>query len=343
MPDVDRIPSLELLGDRLEGAAARSIAADVPAGRRGRRVTPLLGGRWMLAPALAAFVVLALVASVILTDGTTGGGSASAEVVSAMKRSSEVTTGRFHIEVELDTVNGPTRLESEGGYDTTLGRVSQTLDASELLGRVAPRSTRVLPTGLKAQLLLDRGTLYLSLPGVPGLGTTRTGAQRWYRLGGDPVGGAGTPMMPTAGDPSGLLDLFGGVDAADRVGEEEIDGTSTTHYRGEVDLDRAYSGLSEADRKRLDESLGGLGGGVPRTGRVPVEVWVDLNGMVRRLSSEIDLKTTGFNGSVRFRIDFKDLGGPVDIAVPEPSAVTELPGLGELLPVAPSVMPTTTR
>ena len=338
MSEHDPIPSLELLGDRLEAAAARQMVA--------RRSGATVGGaalsrRWLFVPALTGFVALAVVASVLLTDGSQSTDTASADVVSAMKKSAEVATGRFHIAADLQSANGTDRIDSDGAYDTRAGKVRQTVDASALLHRLGPGGARVPAGGLKAELIVDRGTLYGSLPGVPWLARTAAGEQRWFRLGSQPTEGPNTPVAPTPSDPSGLFDLFGGVDKMVRLDDDRIDGAVLAHYRGEIDLDRAYRDLAEADRKRLDESLGGIGGGLPRTGRVPVEVWVDSNRIVRRLASTIDLSSARAGTSARFVIDFSDLGEAVDIPVPDPSAVSELPGLGELMSGASATTPKT--
>jgi len=249
-------------------------------------------------------------------------------VAGAMKKSSAVATGQFHLSVEIEDGEG-TRLEADGAYDTTTGRVKETVDASALLRRMVPQAPTV-PGGVKAEVVVDRGTIYASLPGLG----DKAGKSRWLRLGGQPASGPGTPVAPSAADPSGLLELFGGVNEVEDLGDDEIDGVTVQHYRGRIDLGKAYTGLSEADRKRLDESVGSIGGGLPHAGNVPVEVWVDGQGMVRRISSTVDLSTelSGVALRAQFTIDFTKLGEPVDIRVPDPSEVTELSGIGDLLP-----------
>jgi hypothetical protein len=211
----------------------------------------------------------------------------------------------------------------------------ETIDASALVGRLAPGLA--VPSGMRAQLVVDRGTLYATIPGMP----------RWFRLGAVPAGGTsapGAPAIEPPTDPSSVLDLFGGVEDIELVGGEVIDGSIVDHYRGQIDLERAYRDLSEADHRRILESLGGIGGGAPTGGRVPVDVWIDEAGMVRRIASEVAVTVPGAGAvSARFTVDFTDLGAPVAIPVPDPSAVTELPDLGSLLGPGGSGAPPTTR
>src|SRR4051812_19967667 len=101
-PDHDPIPSLELLGDRLEMAAARSMeGATAKSGVPAPRSSPFRS-RWMLVPALAALVLVALLASVLVTDGTHVSETAAADVIGAMKRSSAFATGQFHLAVDIE-------------------------------------------------------------------------------------------------------------------------------------------------------------------------------------------------------------------------------------------------
>jgi len=283
----------------------------------------------VLAPVLVGLALVVLLATVLFTDGSHPSETAAAEVAGAMKRSSSFSTGRFHLTIDLETGDRSASVEADGAYDTGAGRMREMVDASELLAQFLPRSG-FLPAGLKVEVILDGRTLYASLPGLG----SPSAPDRWYRLGELPGPGVGSSAAPSMADPSGLLDLFGGVGNVERLGDEIIDDVAVHHYRGEVDIEKAYSVLSDADRRRLDESIGSLGGGVPSFGSVPVEVWMDDQGIVRRMTSEI---VTSGSPSARaaFTIDFRQLGEPVEIVVPDPAQVTELSDLGGLVPSDP--------
>lgn len=340
MPEHDQIPSLEILGDRFEAAAARSIAT-TQASRRGseRPAGSPLGNRWVLVPAVAGFAVLALLATIVLANGRTTGDTALADTSNAMRRSAAVATGTYRVTIDLDSTSGSTRIVADGAYDTSAGRLIETIDGSSLIDRLAPGMA--VPPGVRSQLLVDRGTVYASLPGIPVAGNAR--GARWFRLGNAP----GTEPVAAIGattDPSGVLDLFGGLENIERMGGEVIDGSIVERYRGEIDLDRAFRDLPEGDQKQVEESLGSIGGALPRGGRVPVDVWIDDAGMVRRFSSVVEVEVPGAgSATARFTVDFTSLGMPVDIPLPDPADVIDMPRLDGLLGASGSVDPATTR
>jgi len=328
------IPSLEVLGDRMEAAAARSMtAAERPAGGSPRaawaRRSP-----WVVVPALGAFIGLVVLVSVVLAGSRNdlGSGTAEADVLTAMKRSSSLSTGRFHLTLTLDPRGAATVVDAVGSYDAGAGTMQATLDASAVLtaaGAVDPAVTAgsVPPGGLKAEMIVDRGAVYVTFPGrarwarvsSPGLGRP---AARSSAVGTDPQL---SPSGSSPGDPSGLLGLAGGVEGVESVGSETVAGVDTIHYRGTVDIARAYADLGREDQRRLDDGLALVGGGVPRTGRLPVDVWVDGEGLVRRLSSSVHVGSLGLGqsgaGDAAFVMELSGLGSAVSIHAPDPSTV----------------------
>jgi hypothetical protein len=87
--------------------------------------------------------------------------------------------------------------------------------------------------------------------------------------------------------------------ASGQIGSESVRGVATTHQHVEV------------DGARLAAALGGdgLDGGMPA--RIAVDVWVDGEGVLRRL----DLPSQP-DGAGRMRVEFYDFGVPVHITAP---------------------------
>lgn len=123
-------------------------------------------------------------------------------------------------------------------------------------------------------------------------------------------------------DPTKSLDLLraSGTDFQ-RVGEEEVRGDETTHYRGTVDLDKVAQELGGelgASYRRIIE-LGAAS-------RVPVDVWIDGRGLIRRLRYE---QTLPGGSSTQLTEEFYDFGADVEIELPAANEVvdfTELMG-----------------
>src|SRR5262249_12111276 len=133
-------------------------------------------------------------------------------------------------------------------------------------------------------------------------------------------------------DPTQFLDYLrassGGVTT---VGTETLDEVSTTHYRASLQLSQILDHLPDSQRAAAQSALEQLGNG----GAVPVDVWVDGQGRVRRVQMSMTASgptTTGTaSASGLVTIDFTSYG-PVPPVVPPPAsevfdASSELAGL----------------
>jgi hypothetical protein len=124
-----------------------------------------------------------------------------------------------------------------------------------------------------------------------------------------------------ANDPSQLLDALRGIsDDIDDLGSDEVRGVATTHFHTTIDLTRALREAAPDQRELLDAQLGALAGG---SSSVPFDVWIDRDGLPRRISVELDgLVQAPGAGTVTMAVDFFDYGEPVDIVIPDASDTT---------------------
>ena len=101
--------------------------------------------------------------------------------------------------------------------------------------------------------------------------------------------------------------LEGAIENLETVGTEEIDGTTTTHYRVEVDAREVLS-------KTLGDAMpSGSLDSLPET--MTYDIWVGEDDLPRRLG--YDMMGTSIT------LDFTEWGEPVDIQAPPPSQITE--------------------
>ncbi|MEA2275465.1 MAG: hypothetical protein QOC78_425 [Solirubrobacteraceae bacterium] len=117
--------------------------------------------------------------------------------------------------------------------------------------------------------------------------------------------GAGT-------DPTQFLSYLAKTADVQKVGDEDIDGTPTTHYRATIDLDKLAAASGDP---KLAESVRQL---QKTTGikRIPTDVWIGKDGRVRRQS--LDYTSTGATPTrVSFVIDYRNYGVPVDVQTPD--------------------------
>lgn len=109
-------------------------------------------------------------------------------------------------------------------------------------------------------------------------------------------------------DPAAIMRAFkGAIEDLETVGLEEIDGTTTTHYRVVVDARKALAKTLGKDLP--SSSLGSL----PKT--MTYDIWVDEDNLPRRL--EYDMMGT------TMVLDFTKWGEPVDIEAPAPSEISD--------------------
>lgn len=128
-------------------------------------------------------------------------------------------------------------------------------------------------------------------------------------------------------DPGQALGQLNAVSGdVETVGEEKIRGVATTHYRATVDLRRYPDLVSEPDRAAARDAIDGLIGR-SKASRIPVDVWLDDDGRVRRLAQKLALEVPGGPSAVEQRFDFYDFGTRVRIEIPAASDVTDLTDL----------------
>jgi hypothetical protein len=110
-------------------------------------------------------------------------------------------------------------------------------------------------------------------------------------------------------DPTQFLTYLSKAGDVKKVGTEDVNGTSTTHYHATIDLGKlAGSAGSAADSVRQLEKLSGLE-------KLPTDIWIDGDQRVRRQTVAISVQqpvATKFN----LTIDYKRFGVPVDTKAP---------------------------
>jgi hypothetical protein len=226
--------------------------------------------------------------------------------------------GTFAYEIDIDSAIGTTstQMQLSGEVDAKAQRSSATFDVA----------------GMAFEMVSDGTTLYLRLPEEA---RAATGGKAWTKLDLETLAPS---LGPLAGNPNPMqaFDQLRrpGADVVE-VGEEEVRGTKTTHYRTVLDLTASIDQLGGG----LDDQAEPLR---QQLAAVPVEVWLDDDGRIRRQRTTLDLSLPGITGAtdtkVTTTVEAFDYGKPVTIEVPKPEDVADagLPGLGSLLGNAPA-------
>ena len=97
-------------------------------------------------------------------------------------------------------------------------------------------------------------------------------------------------------DPRDVFGLLKAVSGSiEAVGTDEIRGVETSHYRATIDTAKLEQLVPAAQR----QSLGGLDQSAEQAGstEIPLDVWIDADQRVRKLSIDVDAEAAGHVGA----------------------------------------------
>lgn len=134
-------------------------------------------------------------------------------------------------------------------------------------------------------------------------------------------------------DPSQQLSYLQGVsDSVEELGEEEVRGEPTTHYRTIVDLEKAAEeqDLPEEARRAQEQMTQQLG-----VSELPMDVWIDEEGLIRRFEMNLPLpappnqaspdasQNGAGEGEMTIVEELYDFGTPVNVEPPPADETTD--------------------
>ncbi len=255
----------------------------------------------------AVATAAALAAAVVTTVALAGGGSHPAPSgTHALFAAAATTAAARTADVSLSVTTGTASLSGQGVADLETGDADFTVDLPAALGQVEVRSTG--------------GTVYVQVP--QGL-VTLAGGKPWASFPG-PAPGAATPSSFDATWLLGWLRAVAGPVTTVGTGDT-VHGDPTTHYRATVDLSKVAAGAPPGLQSLTARS-------------VPVDVWVDGAGRLRRLTASFDASGTSVPGLGTVQVDAElwGFGTPVQVTAPPADQVGDanalLPGARQLLP-----------
>jgi hypothetical protein len=216
-------------------------------------------------------------------------------------------------------------IQGEGEFDFEARKGHVTYDLGKLFGGV----------GSEFEVVLDGLVLYLKWPSE---GTLPEG-KSWFRIDLADVGKyAGIDVAQLSqlsqGDPSQmLLYLRGASTDVEEVGTEEVRGAETTHYRAQVDLQKAVEqsleGISaetqESVRKIVGQLIEQLG-----TREIPVDAWIDGEGRARKVATTFDVKVPSRTDKLHTEVTMELFDFGIDVTA-DPPPVEETVDLLELM------------
>lgn len=261
-------------------------------------------------------LILLLGVSVLAACG--GGTLSPREALSqAQENTAKVDTARFTISGRT-TVSGAGEIAFEGAgeFDAAARRVHLTMDMAQA-GEI--------------ELVMDGFVMYMRMEllqqHAPQL-------KPWVELDlqkvGEEVGLDFEALMQLGRqqDPTAALEQLRAAGEVEELGEEEVRGVGTTHYRTTIDVER-YVELVEDPKaaesiRRVMELTG--------QGSIPMEIWVDEDQLVRRLEWTQSVRAGGQQATTTMTIELSDFGAEVAIEPPPSDQVTPFEELLELTP-----------
>lgn len=313
------------------------------------RRTPTIEGmtRSLRLPTLCALAGLVAV----LAAGCGGGGSGSAvssepitfrELAQAARSSADATSGRFAFSMEMSFpgANEPFAFTGEGAFDATSERASFTIDMSSFASLLGGLFAGAAPAGApdfgdpdawQIEAIQDGRVMYLRFPAMAeqlpaGKSWVRQDLQASAQAAGVDFGEL---QQFTGNDPREMLDFLRAVSGnIETVGTESVRGVDTTHYRATIDpLD--YEKLAPPDKREEFRSLVQQMAAQSGIGKIPVDIWVDEFGFVRKLTMAFSATQPGTTQSAEASMTFElyDYGAEVAIDLPPTAQVVDASAL----------------
>jgi hypothetical protein len=263
-----------------------------------------------------SFLALAAALLASLTLAACSGGDAVAldPVAHAADRTSAAGSSRMLMEVSLGLRGERFYLTAEGAMDYTRRRGWLLMDFSQLaaLNPDAPNLPRM-------KMLFEDTTIWMRVP--PAL-TGSTSRKPWAQMSlGSSADAFGGMQQP---DPAQMLDALRGIfGSVKEVGKTRVHGVETTHYSADVSLDKALAQTPRPQREAAKGALKMFGG----MAELPVDVYIDDVGRVRRMEMEYELQSAGMAFESEVKLELFDFGTPVTFERPPASQVVELSSL----------------
>jgi hypothetical protein len=216
--------------------------------------------------------LLALVATLAVTLTACGGPDPEELVSGAAQALEDAGTASFEMRV-VTAGQGDTDVVAAGAQDLTSGALRMDLDLGD--------------EGHRTETLLFGTNVYLRSP----LFELFTGdTATWVRVDltdqAEDQGLDADALLDGNTGPAALLaQLDGAAGDPEELGREEVRGTDTTHLRVTIDTGAAIEQSSPETREQLRAYAEATG--LPET--YPLELWVDDDGLVRRIRSVLDV------------------------------------------------------
>ncbi len=264
---------------------------EAPASRDARRPIPLLS------VAVAVLLTTAMIAALLGVRRSDGSGTPR-ERLSAAAGAAAAQDFAFEITVDIDGAPAASGIKLVGVLDVETRRLRATVG----IGRA----------GFDQELVQDGTTQYLKASAEVAKLLGSDGTKPWIRIDFSADVRAQDPATGFDTNPLDALARLGAiVGPVERVGEENVRGEPTVHFRTVVDGTKSLPTnrvIPNADRLR----------------RIPLDVWLDDQDRPRRLRQSVSFPSGGgAETKVATTFESFDYGKAVSVELPPPDQVSE--------------------
>jgi hypothetical protein len=285
-----------------------------------------------------------------VTDGTLPGGSKTPAPVEPgsfdgtggvvrLQQAADATASMDTMSMTMDMqmsgipMFGDMNITMEGAIDTKGEKAHMTMDMGDMFSAMGSLGGEDMPSDAGViEMIIDGDTSYMKsslfemMPGVDD-------SKPWFEAPADEVSDSNT-FSQGSNDPREFLEfLRNNGSEVTEVGTEDLRGVETTHLRTVLDPEKMIETAAPDEKADMEDSLDELGAsGITE---IPVDVWIDGDGMVRKMVMTMDMSgidtgsdDAGFDTSemsMVITMEMFDFGEPVDIDVPDPSEVQKMP------------------
>jgi hypothetical protein len=289
--------------------------------------------------------LVAITALLVVAAGCGGaqrGGSVALPVLQDLGPVADSTgdakSARFEMEyrMEIPGLAAPLAFSANGAFDTPAQKVQMTMDLgsfAELLGSFAGALGGNAPDELtdkskwKLEMRLDGTIAFMRLPFLAsqlpsGKEWVRVDLAKAARLQG--VDLADIQSFAKGSDPRETLDYLRSVSGKlTRIGTEDVRRVPTTHYFAVVDWQKALArAAKEAGQQSFLTQLQNM---PDATASISVDVWVDADNRVRRMTMNFAFASPDQTEQAKASIDMElfDYGQPVNVETPSAADVVD--------------------
>ena len=256
------------------------------------------------------------------TTGTTADAARVLAATAGKVKSASSSKFKLTISIDSDQLSSKLEIPAEGEWDYAQKAGRMTMDYGAVLSAAGASGSGTMD-------ILALGNVYYMK--FPLLSKSVGAGTPWIKFDVSKLGsltGIDTSSLKTANqsDPSQTLVYLKAAGSVEAEGTESIGGVDTTKYHAVIDLHKVADVAPPAQRAAIRASTKNLEDTYGIT-ELPLDVWIDGQGLPRRLTYTISVDTQGQHVTTSLSMDLSDYGVKVNVTPPPASQVTDLASL----------------